>query len=138
MIDRPLVVSDATVARGERLRSVRPNKDKQATLDTLYRDWIYNESHKILQRVGPDGDLLTLLRESKLVNAWAFFSAIRRSCPPRRPTHREKRLDMAGLYHWYMYAWLPKRYGALWRRIHRVTLQITKANRKRYANNATG
>ena len=68
MLDRPLVVTDRTVAQGERLRCVRSGFGVD-TIEDRYRLWRFYTGHAEL----------TKLNEP---NVWAFTKAIVNSCQP--------------------------------------------------------
>ena len=113
MLDRSLKVNDRNASRGEALRDIRYDASNH-TLDDKYRLWMFYQSYDSLKRYDME-------------NTLAFITALMNSRVKK--TSKEHRRDMCGLYHWYKYVWLHRRYSGLWRRIVKVRRQIAKAGR---------
>lgn len=115
MIDKPLQINDRTVHLGEMLMQIRPRKRKTDTFLQLYGLWRFYQSREELKKYGAE-------------NPPAFWFALLNSLDPRRFSKGYRR-SLAGLYHWYRYVWLPKRYKSLLEQIQRVNRQIRKVNK---------
>ena len=116
MLDKPLKVTKRTVRLGEWINDM-PKGKRRETYESEYGYWILVKARNERKKHGA-------------TNEQAFRDALQLSLRRRRCTEKY-RCFMAGLYHWWKYIHLPRRYKPIWSLIRKIQKQIDKANKAR-------